>query len=834
VAPLQTLKTALLKGAPLSGRARKQYAAHTPVQADATLQAAFDDLKQALANRPRLNHLVDGQPIYAFLDSSREYGSGLAVYQLTGDPDTYSKTRLVPLHFMSLKLSPAEENYWPTDMEMSGLVWAVKTLRSYMERAYVWFVTDHKPNFDIFDMKSLVTTSTSRSNLRLQTWGIYLSQFWGRMSVLYSKGSKIDCPDALSRLRYDLSERSAAFRDWAARLGKEPDTAEFEVTEAFAITRSSRQRQVDNAPREINHEDDGQEAPSTTVEATLATADDTEHDDVGSIASAEKQPPSTATPVALSIEISADYKTELQQAVQNSSRFVTIHDRLITAEKTIIDGQDRHELPETCQYILQDGVLYYVDPVTRNYRLVLASRTLQKKHLLAAHTSAHLGYARMADDLQPYYWPKMSHDIRLFLRHCPDCQRNKPANHKPFGLLSPIPTPAEPFDTWSIDLRTDLPPCKLKNVTITYDTVMTVTDKYSKAVRFLPGRKDWSAADWAEAIHEGVSLNGWGFLRTIISDRDKRFLSALWDSLLEGTGVKHITTTAYHPSADGQAERTNFTLEVALRYFVNETQDNWASKLKVIEALLNNTKSSTTGKAPNALIYGKRVRLDLTTTLSEVNPEADTVAEQRQQNREEALRAIAFAQKAMKHHYDKSHQLPDFKEGWAFLRLGNGYSVPGIPKAKIGPQRIGPFRILDTLSKGRAYRLEFPPHFQIHDVISVTHLEPSPCPRADPYARTRPVTDLAPVYAHDNGDEEWELDALVGKRVTGKGNKRRTQYLARWKGHGPEWDRWYDEAELENAQDLVMDYEKTLLEKEEAEILAREKRGSERQKKRRS
>jgi transposase InsO family protein len=167
---------------------------------------------------------------------------------------------------------------------------------------------------------------------------------------------------------------------------------------------------------------------------------------------------------------------------------------------------------------------------------------------------------------------------------------------------------------------------------ITYDTVMMVTDKYSKAVRFLSGRKDWSAAEWAEAVHEGVSLNGWGYPLAIISDRDRRFLSALWSSLLERAGARHITTTAYHPSADGQAERTNFTLEVVLRYFVNEAQDNWVPKLKVVEALLNNAKSATTGKAPNALIYGKRVRLDLTASLSESTPEAEEIAAQRQQN----------------------------------------------------------------------------------------------------------------------------------------------------------------------------------------------------------
>jgi hypothetical protein len=169
----------------------------------------------------------------------------------------------------------------------------------------------------------------------------------------------------------------------------------------------------------------------------------------------------------------------------------------------------------------------------------------------------------------------------------------------------------------------------MKNMTITYDTIMTVTDKFSKAVRFLPGCKDWSAADWAEAVYEGVSLNGWRYPRALISDRDKQFLSALWAALLERAGVRHITTTTYHPSADGQAERTNFTLEVALRYFVNEIKDNWADKLKVIEALLNNTKSATTGKAPNELIAGKQVRLDLTASLVEPTPEAESIADPR-------------------------------------------------------------------------------------------------------------------------------------------------------------------------------------------------------------
>jgi hypothetical protein len=788
VAPLQECKTELLKNGPQTGRARKIYASKTPVpDDDDILKAAFIDLRDSLAARPKLHHAQDGKPIYAFLDTSREYGTGLAVYQLTGYPTIYCKTRLVPLHFLSKRLTAAEANYWPTDMELSGLVWSAKKLRPYMERCFVWFVTDHRPNVDIFDMRTLQTTSTSRSNLRLQTWGIYLSQFWGKMQVVYSKGTQLDCPDALSRLKCDISAHAAKLRDWATSLGKPHDTAEFEVTEAFAITRSSALSVEPSTDSQV-HPPSNATAPTPTVTP-----------------SSDNAAASTAAPVGLTIEASVRCKDELRNAVRTSARFAAIRDRLLQAEKLVIDGVDDYELPETCQYELHDDILYLRDPITSTQRLVLAGPTLHKRHLTAAHTASHYGYARMMDALKPYYWPCMSPAVRDFLNHCPDCRRNKPTNHRPFGLLSPIPTPYEPFDTRFIDLVTDLPVSLLEHCDIAYDTVMTVTDKYTKAVRFLPGRKDWSAAEWAKAVYEGVTLNGWGYPRTLISDRYRRFLSALWTSILELSGTRHITTTAYHPSADGQAERTNFALEVSLRFFVNESQSDWVTKLKVIEAQMNNTLSATTKHAPNEILYGKKVRLDLTASLSDLPADADELLLRREAIREDASRAIAFAQKAMKEVYDRRRAsvIANFETGWAFLNIGHGYSVPRFRKPKLGPQRIGPFRIVEVLSKGKAYKLDLPPHYQIHNVISIAHLEPAPCPGTDPYQREPQPEDLTPVYR--DGQQEWELDALVKKRTTGR--TKTVEYLGRWKNHGPEWDTWLKLTELENAKEFVKAFE---------------------------
>jgi hypothetical protein len=127
---------------------------------------------------------------------------------------------------------------------------------------------------------------------------------------------------------------------------------------------------------------------------------------------------------------------------------------------------------------------------------------------------------------------------------------------------------------------------------------------------------------------------------------------------------------------------------------------------------------------------------------------------------------------------------------------------------------VGPFIILETLSKGKAYRLDLPKHYKIHDVISVVYLEPAPCPGSDPYGRPVLNEGVEPVYAHSDGDDEWEIHSLLRKRTIGRGKARKAQYLARWKGYGPEWDQWLDEAELENAQDLVKSFEETQMTKE--------------------
>jgi len=101
----------------------------------------------------------------------------------------------------------------------------------------------------------------------------------------------------------------------------------------------------------------------------------------------------------------------------------------------------------------------------------------------------------------------------------------------------------------------------------------------------------------------------------------------------------------YHPSADGQSERTNQTLEVILRYMVNTSHSDWLAKLLPLQAACNNMESVSTKKSPNELIYGKKqwTALEISTIPLPMPQVAVPLHELRVVMQEEAATTIAIA-----------------------------------------------------------------------------------------------------------------------------------------------------------------------------------------------
>lgn len=249
-------------------------------------------------------------------------------------------------------------------------------------------------------------------------------------------------------------------------------------------------------------------------------------------------------------------------------------------------------------------------------------------------------------------------------------------------------------------------------------------------------------------------------------------------------------------------------MEIALRFFIHVLEDpaKWPEVLPRIQSILNNTSSSTTGKTPNEVAYGFSPRrpLDLLTALPLPQPLA---------TRAEASAAISFAMSNQKTTYDRKHQPLFMKVGeWAMLRLHKGYNIPataGVTK-KLTQQYVGPFRIVEKVGR-LAYKLDVTPDWRIHPVLSVAQLEPAPPPADDPFARPFP-SNPPPVFVEGDTDrlKSFEVERLLNKRRVKRGRGHAVEYLVRWKGYGPEWDRWYNVKELDNAVGLVDDYEASL------------------------
>ncbi|GJT50116.1 putative mitochondrial protein [Tanacetum coccineum] len=75
----------------------------------------------------------------------------------------------------------------------------------------------------------------------------------------------------------------------------------------------------------------------------------------------------------------------------------------------------------------------------------------------------------------------------------------------------------------------------------------------------------------------------YGLPKTIVSDKDKIFMSHFWESLFKMLHVKLKLSTAYHPQTDGQTEVVNKYMETYLRCMTGEAPKEWVKWIPLVE-----------------------------------------------------------------------------------------------------------------------------------------------------------------------------------------------------------------------------------------------------------
>ncbi|MBW0495086.1 hypothetical protein O181_034801 [Austropuccinia psidii MF-1] len=125
-----------------------------------------------------------------------------------------------------------------------------------------------------------------------------------------------------------------------------------------------------------------------------------------------------------------------------------------------------------------------------------------------------------------------------------------------------IQEPSRPWEISHMGWVTGLPPGGDRR----YNECLVIFDRFSKTQIFLPCNKDDTAMDTALLIWNRV-ISWTGIITNIISDRDPKFTSALWNNLHQLFGTNLSFSTAYHPQTEGLAEKMIQTLEDMIRRF---------------------------------------------------------------------------------------------------------------------------------------------------------------------------------------------------------------------------------------------------------------------------
>uniref|UniRef100_A0A2N9FVM9 RNA-directed DNA polymerase n=1 Tax=Fagus sylvatica TaxID=28930 RepID=A0A2N9FVM9_FAGSY len=415
---------------------------------------------------------------------------------------------------------------------------------------------------------------------------------------------------------------------------------------------------------------------------------------------------------------------------------------------------------------------------------------LKEEILSEAHNTGytvHPGGTKMYRDLKgTFWWNNMKREIAGYVARCLVCQQVKIEHQRPGGLLQPLPIPEWKWEHISMDFVTGFPRTPSGN-----DSIWVIVDRLTKSAHFLAIKVGLSLERLAKLyVNEIVKLHGVPV--TIVSDRDRRFVSQFWKKLHMAMGTKLNFSTAFHPQTDGQSERTIQILEDMLRACAIDFRGSWEEHLPLVEFAYNNSYQASIQMAPYEALYGRKCRSpicwDDVGERKILGPEIVQHTVDKIQLIRERLRS---AQSRQKSYADTRRRKLEYQVGdHVFLRvsLTKGVKRFGI-KGKLSPRFIGPFEVLNRVGEV-AYRLALPPMLAgVHNVFHVSMLRK--------YVPDRNhVVAYEPLQLREDLTYEEQPIRIVDKKEQ-ELRRRTIQYVkVQWNNHSEREATWELEEEM--------------------------------------
>eukprot|EP00253_Pinus_taeda_P018989 PITA_18989 len=277
------------------------------------------------------------------------------------------------------------------------------------------------------------------------------------------------------------------------------------------------------------------------------------------------------------------------------------------------------------------------------------------------------------------------------------------------------------------------------------DCIFVVIDRLTKYAHIFAISAHYTAAQVAELFFTKI-LRLHGLPKTIISDKDTRFMGGFWQELFQLVGTKLALSTSYHPQTDGQTEIVNKRLEGYLRNYVSGQQ------------------------APRAKIWIQ---------------ESQDILQVLKDN-------MATTQNQQKLYADRGRVERQFEVGdMVYLRLQpyRQWSLKQKGAEKLKPYFYGPYRVIHRIGQV-AYELELPQGSKILNIFHVSCLKKA-------LGQQVTMTDELPPM-DDEGHLVLQLEAIIDTKERQLRSRTVREFLVRWKNLLDEDATWESEKILQH------------------------------------